>query len=88
MKKAYSKPEIMFEDFSLSASIANGCDVRVTNQSQNTCGYELRTGGTVFFTTVSGCYYTKDPTTHNDIIDGDYGVCYHVPTDTSDLFNS
>ncbi len=81
MKKAYSKPEIMFEDFSLSVNVAAGCETKLDNQSQGSCGYLLRTGATIFISNQTGCSnHVPD--------DGSNGICYHVPTETSNLFNS
>lgn len=82
MKETYQTPDIMFEDFSLSASIADDCDTLVRNQSRDTgCAYITRTGLNVFTSKVSGCTTIED--------DGDYnGICYHVPIETANLFNS
>ena len=80
MKKSYSKPEILFEDFSLSSSITAGCDLDTPMPSyEENCGYPIR-GGTVF---VDGAQCTSTPQ------DGMYeGFCYHNPTDMNNLFNS
>lgn len=80
MKKTYSKPEIVFEDFSLSTSITAGCelDTAIPSYEEN-CGYPIR-GGIVF---VAGAECTIFPQ------DGLHeGYCYHVPSDTNNLFNS
>ena len=80
MKKIYSKPEIIFEDFSLSTSIAAGCELDTPLPSyEENCGYPTR-GGIVF---VEGAQCTTHPQDgmHN-------GFCYHVPVETSNLFNS
>lgn len=84
MKKAYSKPEIMFEDFTLSMNIASGCDVHVDGPSSGNCGYV--TGGlTVFLEGVSGCSGLQIP----DGMEGAYNYpCYHVPDQDNNLFNS
>ena len=79
MKRTYTAPDILFEDFTMSTSIALNCDVRVNNSTENVCGYETR-NGIVFTDDISGCKY-KQP-------DGYDGICYHVPIDTADLFNS
>lgn len=83
MKKLYSKPEIMFEDFTLSVHIAGDCNVIINTSSDNVCGFlDTRdpTAVPVFMDGISGCS-RKEP-------DGFNGVCYHNPTETSDLFNS
>lgn len=82
MKRTYSKPDILFEDFSLSTSIAAGCETIIDGQSQYTCGL-VWGRKTVFVQAATGCT-TK-------IIDGDpeyNGLCYHVPIETNNLFNS
>jgi hypothetical protein len=82
VKRAYSKPDIIFEDFSLSAGIAAGCEKKIDTQNSGLCG--LVFGDLMLFVdTVAGC---KDP-----VVDGssEYnGLCYHIPTDTKNLFNS
>ena len=81
MKKAYLKPEIIFEDFTLSVHIAGDCVEIVDNPTEGTCGYPIR-GGTVFIGELTGCTH---PQSDNDPYNG---FCYHVPTDTTQLFNS
>lgn len=81
MKKIYSKPEIMFESFTLSENIAGDCDVKVTTMAENICGYldprdPIRKP--VFNSSISGCERHPSEDT----------VCYHNPTETSNLFNS
>lgn len=86
MKKTYSKPEIMFEDFTLSVNIASGCDTKVEGHSSGSCGYS--TGGViVFLETVTGCL---DGIALPKEMDGTHnGICYHTPTDDfANLFNS
>lgn len=79
MKKTYSKPEIVFEDFSLSTSITAGCEFKNGLHAQGDCGYETR-DGIVFVADVQGCKYTKPDT--NDTL------CYHVPNEWHNIFNS
>lgn len=83
MKKAYIKPQVYFEDFQLSASIAAGCEEIIKNQSQGTCGYVMTGGVTVFTDSVSGCTMPIEDgsSTAN-------GLCYHVPFQTYNLFTS
>ncbi len=86
MKKVYTKPEILFEDFSLSDSIAMGCAQKINSPHgwiANSCGYEFAPGMKIFTEKVSGCDIK--------IVDGSdqfNGICYHVPTDANSLFNS
>ena len=83
MKKAYEKPQIMFESFTMSTNIAAGC--RFTNVTHSSgvfgCGYKDERFDKVVFTSESGCTTVED--------DGDYnGICFHTPTDTNSLFAS
>lgn len=82
MKKKYSKPEILFENFSLSVNIAGNCghDTSLQNEAMS-CGLEYG-GDVIFLVDMNGC---KD---QFDTDDGSSGICYHNPTDTTRLFNS
>lgn len=79
MKLTYEAPEIMFEDFSLSSSIAAGCEFKTSLQGENQCGYMME-GDIVFASDISGCKYKP--------ADGNDTVCYHNPTDTHNLYTS
>lgn len=83
MKKTYTKPEILFESFTLSTNIAGTCEIKTYLPSNNTCGMEWEGVGIVFMETMTGCTDVK-------ISEGGNfdGICYHVPTETSNLFNS
>lgn len=76
MKKAYSKPDIFYEDFALSTNIAAGCGVKVQHYTD---GYGFPYEGLYIFTSVC-----------TDPVEGDPegGVCYQNPTDTTSVFNS
>ncbi len=78
MKKTYSKPDIVFEDFSLTTSIAAGCAIQTGTPSANMCSMDF--GGMNLF--LSGIAACTDP-----IEDGIYH-CYHVPIEENQLFNS
>lgn len=83
MKKTYSKPQIMFESFSLSTSIAGDCGVKTDAPAAGTCGMEYGDMGTIFLTDVAGCSIVFG------IDDGFFnGICYHVPVQNLNLFNS
>lgn len=85
MKKIYSKPDIIFEAFSLSTSIASGCDSIVGSPSKDACGITSADGTILFSTSVSACNFKWDELYGVD----DYnGFCYHNPTDSNNLFNS
>lgn len=82
MKKVYSKPEIMFDDFSLTTCIAAGCEEKIQGPTQGNCG--LKWGQTTIFTQDSTGCQTK-------VADGSpmYGnLCYHNPDQKYNVFNS
>ena len=82
MKKLYTKPEITFEDFTLNTSIAGDCEVKTHTPAAEQCGIAFGDIN-IFLDGHEGCTTT--------IIDGskDFdGLCYHVPTETNNLFNS
>ena len=84
MKKCYSKPEIMFEDFAMSTNIASGCTLKIEGHSSGTCPYVVKnefTTSNIFTSAYSVCTTKED--------DGEYnGVCYHTFEATATLFNS
>ena len=84
MKKLYTKPEIMFESFTLSTNIAGDCDIKINNPTEGVCAYIIQAGGrthSIFTSEISGCKTTQD--------NGDYnGICYDVPIGGTSLFNS
>ena len=82
MKKDYIKPQIVFECFSLSMNIAE-CDNNVGSPTVDVCGFKDNrdpTGVPVFMDGISGCRRHED--------DGYNGICYHNPSETTNLFNS
>lgn len=80
MKKAYSKPEIMFESFMSSTSIAS-CGRDTDLPSTKTCGITFGDEDQVFF-------IGKETGCNVAVADGFNGVCYHNPSDTAMLFGS
>lgn len=80
MKKTYTKPEIMFEDFSLSTSIALGCELGA-HHVENACAYEDKFMGVFIFTESLAVCTTKVP-------DGYNKLCYHVPESSQNIFAS
>ena len=82
MKKAYTKPEILFDDFSLATTIAAGCQNQTHTPAWNMCG--INYGKDVLF--AEGMLSCTKKVTKDD--EGMYGYCYHVPTDATKLFNS
>ena len=81
MKKTYSKPDVLFEDFSLSTSIAAGCERKTLLPGPETCGFKFG-ADVVFVTGVAGCQEIVDDGSIAD------GFCYHTPSDAFNLFHS
>ena len=81
MKKLYSKPEIMFEDFTLTENIAAGCEEKISTHTKGRCHYESTGGIRAFTESISGCDFKPDDGMWN-------GFCYHNPTEDANLFNS
>ena len=84
MKKVYSKPEILFEDFTLSTSIAS-CEVQVEAMI-NECTVEFVPG-------VSNLFLEGMEICDVQIVDGSNemnndGLCYHQPSPSNNIFNS
>ncbi|MBE6563252.1 MAG: hypothetical protein E7660_05905 [Ruminococcaceae bacterium] len=78
MKKAYSKPEINFDSFGLQASFAAGCAVDAEYQS-GSCAVVIA-GMPVFVDNINSCVITTQ--------DGDFDLCYYVPTADNMVFTS
>lgn len=84
MKKTYTKPEILFESFSFSGSIAGDCEVIVPTPNSGTCGYQPEgLNYKIFINGVSECMAGQ---VINDDVSN--GFCYHNPITTNNLFNS
>lgn len=78
MKKAYKKPELAFESFELSQSIAAGCMYISNHGSIYNCS--VKTDWETVFVT-------------NDVCDRyvpelEVKICYHVPNDDYRIFTS
>ena len=87
MKKRYEKPQIVFEDFTLSTNIAGTCGNVIDLQSSGICAMWGTGDIFIFVTGVQACEYT--PTDMGYVDDDVYdGICYHVPFETKNLFNS
>ena len=82
MKKKYSAPDIAFESFALSASIAS-CDVPAV-YGEGQCGYKFAPGVIIFVEQEHGCGTpTEDGSKEYN------GICYDVPSENLDqLFTS
>lgn len=84
MKKTYVKPEVYFESFELSASIAAGCSAGFNHGNTNfgnahSCYFEYGTDR-VYLSTTQGCTLTDNVS--------DDEICYHVPFSQSKIFSS
>ena len=88
MRKTYSKPQIMFEAFTLNTSIAAGCKLITTLPNlEDECGFPVSTGrfgdDIVFNTAI------QDVTGCNVGAEGDYnGLCYDNPSSEYIIFQS
>lgn len=94
MKKKYVKPEILFEDFTLSTSVANcSTSSMVKVMATESCGfYDEYLKVVVVSNGVQGCaevsnkapddYRAAKTPGEND------GVCYHVPIEAFNVWNS
>lgn len=80
MKKTYSKPDISFESFSLSSTVAAGCGVDTPLHQMDQCGYRIE-NWIVFQSELQGCNFIVE----TGVMDG---VCYHPPTEMTNLFTS
>ena len=87
MGKIYTKPDIVFESFSLSTSIAAGCEVKTNTPYAGTCGFKFG-AVTVFITGVTGCTYKLPFERDNWVDENGNAFCYHNPSEDSNLFNS
>lgn len=87
MKKKYSKPDIMFESFTLSNCVAGACAGGAELLAGDyECGKLFSDGNAVFGTGMTGC--TIEVTMDQDG-DGQWGeYCYHVPANLLNLFIS
>lgn len=81
MKKIYTKPAVVFEDFALSTNIAS-CEAHA-NADRGICGCEFIPGLNLFTSLVAGCQLsTEDGSADHD------GLCYHNPSDLYNVFKS
>ena len=78
MRKTYSKPEIMFENFALNQSIASSCEVKTHTPAVKECGYLGDFDEPIFVSGVDEC---KTTVQESD------ALCYHT-FEANSLFNS
>ncbi len=83
MKKKYSAPEILFESFTMSTNIAGDCEAKPQTQVKySSCGIDFG-GYIVFAVNYNGCSSMQV-----DFDDEYGGICYHVPSENNNIFNS
>ena len=80
MKKLYTKPEIIFDSFELTESIAAGCTFITSNVSPYACAVLDKEFGYTIFSDYAICDST--PPGGND------SICYHVPTADYSVYTS
>lgn len=70
MKKTYQKPDIMFDNFTLSTSIAASCSRIAGSPSLNSCGF-IDGNESLFYSGMTGCthvYDTFTPTAYETMV--------------------
>ena len=82
MKKPYIKPQIAFESFQLSTSIAASCALLGTNSAQYVCPVEDPDSGFMLFAEDITSLCDTAPMGGND------GICYDVPLENWNVFSS
>ncbi|MBR5234416.1 MAG: hypothetical protein IKW03_09420 [Clostridia bacterium] len=80
MKKAYSRPIIVFDNFELTENIAAGCSYISSNIAPYQCAVLDKEFGYTIFSDYSICDST--PPGGND------SICYHVPTADYSVYTS
>lgn len=82
MKKVYNKPDIVFDDFTLTNTIAASCERYNSSPSLNQCGYVNYDGYRVFYSDgMSGC---EDVYLFPNLT----GITYNLFVGMNGLFNS
>ena len=87
MKKRYVKPDIVFESFMLCTSLASTCDYSAHNAMYQ-CPYEEEwDGGTIaiFTSNMLDCDYPSSGL-NGEVYDD--RICYHNPSNMSNVFGS
>jgi hypothetical protein len=83
MKKNYSKPEIVFESFKMTTSVAGPCVHKGNSSDQNTCDFD--TGVGVIFAQALVC---NEADGEFNVQDGEFDFCYDTPTADQRVFAS
>lgn len=82
MKKTYVKPEVYFESFKLSTSIATGCSA---SYDQNNTNFGDPRNCVLYYGTDT--VFVAENTACNPIFDLN-NFCYHVPSPNDRVFSS
>ena len=89
MKREYTKPDILFESFSLSTSIAGDCAVKTNTPAEGKCGVPSTGLGIIFTTALTSVCTFGVVDDGTFVVPGSNDrVCYHTPTPVNNLFNS
>lgn len=81
-EKVYTKPQLIYESFALSQSIASGCE-GIANFGEGGCSVTLTDMAdsiTIFQDAGYGCQFV--PPNPDDYI------CYHAPSEMNNVFSS
>ena len=84
MKKEYVKPIVVFEDFTLNTNIAGSCEEKTNLPARGSCGWipdDRWILGPIFTGASTGCAVTPSEAGYDTL-------CYHVPNESYNLFNS
>ncbi len=88
MKKVYTAPQILFESFTMSTSIAAGCASIVTTFAEGQCAIQGTGGIAVFSSSMFPATCNMTPEGMGGTEDIWNGLCYHVPSEGINMFNS
>lgn len=83
MKKIYTKPEIIFDSFELSQSIAAGCELLSSGTRETGCTVSVPGdfGETLYTFFAEGSCDRYSPAELDSL-------CYHAPADAYNVFSS
>ncbi len=80
MKKSYNKPIITFQSLAVpSVSIASSCLYISTNNAEYVCPIIDEEAGWTLFTDYDNC---------NEVVDDPSEICYDIPLDGRNIFQS
>lgn len=82
MKKTYTKPEMSFESFELSTSVASSCPGGGVNVAEYQCAITDPGGDNVFIDVTYGC----TPQFNSYALEEN--PCYHNSSDNNNTFSS